>query len=123
MVLPVAPLIRGAVDDAVCGRPLAVASRRFHRGLAAVLQDGCRALRQDTGLTTVALSGGVFQNAFLAGELAARLERDGFRVLRHRRVPPGDGGIALGQAVVAAEALRRWEGALIADKPSGNEKG
>jgi hydrogenase maturation protein HypF len=123
IVLPVAPLIRGAVDDAIHGRPIALASRRFHRGLASLLLAGCRALRRHTGLTTVALSGGVFQNAFLAGDLGARLERDGFRVLRHRRVPPGDGGIALGQAVVAAEALKRRDGRSPAEKPPDIEKG
>jgi hydrogenase maturation protein HypF len=53
-------------------------------------------------LSTVALSGGVFQNLLLLSETVARLEGRGFRVLTHRQVPANDGGISLGQAVIAA---------------------
>ena len=55
-----------------------------------------------SGLDAVVLSGGVFMNALLTGEVLERLEADGFRVYRHRRVPPNDGGISLGQLAVAA---------------------
>ncbi len=62
----------------------------------------CVLLRDRSGLGTVALSGGVFQNLLLLEAAVDRLEGLGFRVLTHSRVPPNDGGISLGQAVVAA---------------------
>ena len=58
-----------------------------------------------TGLECCALTGGVFQNALLADLVSAELERNGFEVLRHREVPPNDGGIALGQALAAMYML------------------
>ncbi|MDQ3973583.1 MAG: hypothetical protein M3276_04490, partial [Actinomycetota bacterium] len=74
---------------------------RFHNGLAGAIVDVCTLLRQASGLDTVALSGGVFQNLLLLGRTAASLRERGFRVLSHSRVPPNDGGISLGQAAVA----------------------
>ena len=65
----------------------------------------CELLRERTGLTTVALSGGVFQNLLLVSTVVKLLEAAGFSVLTHSRVPCNDGGISLGQAVVAAA---RW---------------
>jgi hydrogenase maturation protein HypF len=70
-------------------------------GIAAV---GGR-IRQATGLGDVVLSGGVFLNALLTHEATARLTRDGFRVYRHRLVPPNDGGLSLGQLAIAAASL------------------
>ena len=60
-----------------------------------------KALRLETGISTAALSGGVMQNAFLLSGLLNSLEKEGFIVLIHRQVPPNDGGISLGQAVMA----------------------
>ena len=74
---------------------------RFHNGVAALIEDGCVLARERHGLDTVALSGGVFQNVIVAERAAARLAARGFRVLVHSRVPCNDGGISLGQAVVA----------------------
>ena len=82
---------------------------RFHRGLAAGVVAACRAVRAERGLTTVACSGGVFQNALLLGLVVDGLEADGFRVLLHSRVPPNDGGISLGQAACAGARDRRAE--------------
>jgi hydrogenase maturation protein HypF len=70
--------------------------------VAAMIAEACGLLRERSGLATVALSGGVFQNLLLLGTVADLLEARGFRVLTHSRVPPNDGGISLGQAVVAA---------------------
>jgi hydrogenase maturation protein HypF len=67
---------------------------------------GCELLRESSGLGTVALSGGVFQNLLLLGTVVSLLEARGFQVLTHSRVPPNDGGISLGQAVVAAARSR-----------------
>ena len=75
-------------------------------GLAAATVAACRSLREATGLGTVALSGGVFQNLLLLERTVAGLEQAGFRALVHSRVPPNDGGISLGQAAVAAARAR-----------------
>ena len=97
-----ADLIRAAVADLAARVPREVIAARFHHGLAALVEDGCVLLRERHGLSTVALSGGVFQNHLLLGSVVARLEARGFTVLTHSRVPCNDGGISLGQAVVAA---------------------
>ncbi|MGW5159755.1 carbamoyltransferase HypF [Nonomuraea wenchangensis] len=97
-----ADLVRAAARDLESGRPTPVIAGRFHNGVADAVARACAALRDVTGLTAVALSGGVFQNVLLTGRTVRRLRAAGFRVLTHRRVPPGDGGLSLGQAVVAA---------------------
>jgi len=74
---------------------------RFHNALADVVLAVCTRLRDEQGLSTVALSGGVFQNARLLASCLQRLDGAGFEVLTHRQVPPNDGGISLGQAAVA----------------------
>ncbi len=97
-----ADLIAAAVDDLALGVPAERIAARFHNGVAALIEDGCVLLREEYGLSTVALSGGVFQNLLLLDRTVNRLESAGFRVLLHSRVPCNDGGISLGQAVVAA---------------------
>jgi hydrogenase maturation protein HypF len=97
-----ADLIGAAVEDLAAGVPREIIAARFHNGLAALIEDGCLLLREQHGLSTVALSGGVFQNLLLLGRTVAGLEAHGFTVLTHSRVPCNDGGISLGQAVVAA---------------------
>ncbi len=62
----------------------------------------CGVLRVRTGLEVVVLSGGVFLNALLSAETEERLRAEGFRVHAHRQVPPGDGGLCLGQLAIAA---------------------
>jgi hydrogenase maturation protein HypF len=78
---------------------------RFHAALADMIAAGCRRMREDSGIGTAALSGGVFQNRLLTRLTAERLRADGFRVLLHSLVPPNDGGIALGQALAALYKL------------------
>jgi hydrogenase maturation protein HypF len=95
-------LVRAAADDLAGGAEAGVIAARFHHGVAQLIEDGCRAVRDRTGLGTVALSGGVFQNLLLLSETVTRLEGRGFRVLTHAQVPCNDGGISLGQAVIAA---------------------
>jgi hydrogenase maturation protein HypF len=97
-------LVQAVVRDLLADVNPALIAARFHNGVAEAILHGCRAVRQRSGLTTVALSGGVFQNVLLLGRAIDRLEADGFRVLRHRQVPPNDGGISLGQAVLASHA-------------------
>jgi hydrogenase maturation protein HypF len=95
-------LIAAVAGDLAAGTQRPVIAARFHHGVASLIGAGCELARERSGLTAVALSGGVFQNAFLLEETVTRLEAAGFRVLVHSRVPCNDGGISLGQAVVAA---------------------
>jgi hydrogenase maturation protein HypF len=95
-------LLRALLDDLTSGVPVPLIAARFHHGVAALIEAGCLRLRESHGLSTVALSGGVFQNVFLLDAAVTRLEARGFRVLLHARVPCNDGGISLGQAMVAA---------------------
>ncbi|MEU6091491.1 carbamoyltransferase HypF [Streptomyces sp. NPDC047085] len=100
------PLLRALLADQRRGTPAPLLAARFHRGVARAVAEICRRARAATDLTVVALSGGVFANALLEEESAALLAADGFTVLRHREVPPNDGGLALGQLMVAAHEPR-----------------
>ncbi len=100
-------LVRSVAEDVIAGVAPAVIAARFHNGVAGLITACCLMLRERHGLTTVALSGGVFQNLLLARAAVGRLESQGFSVLVHSRVPCNDGGISLGQAVVAAASGRR----------------
>jgi hydrogenase maturation protein HypF len=100
-------LLRGVVDDLAAGIAPEVIAARFHHGVAALIEAGCLLTRERSGLGTVALSGGVFQNQLLLRGAVSRLEARGFRVLVHSRIPCNDGGISLGQAVVAGARDRR----------------
>jgi hydrogenase maturation protein HypF len=82
-------------------------SRRFHNGLVDVFARLACLLRARTGLNRVCLSGGTFQNVYLLEHLCARLGTNGFEVFTHAEVPAGDGGLSLGQALVAAHRLKR----------------
>ena len=73
--------------------------------------DVCERLRRETGLQQVALSGGVWQNMVLLEWTVERLRAQGFEVLLHRQVPANDGGLALGQVAIAAQALQVAAGA------------
>jgi hydrogenase maturation protein HypF len=66
-----------------------------------MIEEACTQIRRKTGVAQVVLSGGVFQNCLLTEMTLTCLGRSGFKVLTHSLVPPNDGGIALGQAVVA----------------------
>jgi hydrogenase maturation protein HypF len=97
-----ADLIRSAVADLTAGVSPGIIAARFHNGVVDAIVRACVALRAESGLSAVALSGGVFQNLLLLERTVARLTGSGFEVLTHSRVPPNDGGISLGQAAVAA---------------------
>ncbi|MHC5057537.1 MAG: Kae1-like domain-containing protein, partial [Planctomycetota bacterium] len=95
-------LFAGVADDTARGVDVAKVAARFHNGFANALARACDLVRDETGIATVALSGGVFQNALLLTGLRSRLERGGLEVLTHSHVPTNDGGIAFGQTAVAA---------------------
>jgi hydrogenase maturation protein HypF len=104
LLLDPAPVLAAVLADLREGAPAPLIAARFHAGLALAVRRTCAALRERTGLGTVALSGGVFANALLTSSCCEGLRQDGFTVLRHRKVPPNDGGLALGQLVIAARA-------------------
>jgi len=95
-------LVRGVVEDLLAGVDAARIAGRFHASLADVLVRTCRRLRERSGLDRVALSGGVFQNLRILRSAIDGLGRAGFEVYTHHQVPPNDGGLALGQAAIAA---------------------
>jgi hydrogenase maturation protein HypF len=97
-----APIIRGVVQDVQNGVSVAKISTKFHRTLIALFTEVCAAVRQNAELNRVVLSGGCFQNAILLSGLIRELESRKFEVFSHRQAPCNDGGIALGQALVAA---------------------
>jgi hydrogenase maturation protein HypF len=102
VVADAAPVVRGVVADLRRGVPAAVIGARFHAGVATLVVDLAATCRTATGIGTVALSGGVFANAMLLSMARKRLRDIGFTVLCHRHVPPNDGGLALGQVIVAS---------------------
>lgn len=97
-----APVLASVVADVRAGTPPPLIAARFHSGVAGLVVDLCLLARERYGLETAALTGGVFANTLLSSACARRLRGHGFTVLRHHRVPPNDGGLALGQLMVAA---------------------
>ena len=97
-----APVLRAIVADQRAGLDAGVMAAGFHGAVARAVGDAVSPVRDRTGIEVVALSGGVFQNTLLLGLARRELAARGFIVLTHRQVPPNDGGLALGQAAVAA---------------------
>lgn len=104
-IVDAAPLIRQIAADMMSGRSAGWIAVHFHGALAHMIVQVASEVRERTGLGRVALSGGVFQNVALLGAAVGELRRARFAVLVHQRVPPNDGGLALGQAVIAAREL------------------
>ena len=100
--IQVHPIIRGVVKDIENNLPVSDISAKFHTTLVRLFSELCAILRKETDLNRVVLSGGVFQNATLLAGLRNALKDKGFQVFTHSLVPTNDGGISLGQAVVAA---------------------
>ncbi|HLG61932.1 MAG TPA: carbamoyltransferase HypF [Ktedonosporobacter sp.] len=105
-LLDVRPLIDAVVSDLERGIPAANIARRFHNSIAEMLAMACLEVRAQTGIGSVALSGGVFQNRMLLQRLVDLLEKMGLQVYTNRKVPTNDGGISLGQAAIGARRLR-----------------
>ena len=102
-------LIRDIVHDVERGCAPGSIAARFHHTLSAMIEMVCKRLRDETGIEQVCFSGGTFQNCRLAGGALAMLENSGFQVFMHSQVPPNDGGLSLGQAVIAAAWLESEE--------------
>lgn len=103
IILNPLPMLRALSEDQQAKCSPAPIAGRFHVTLAEMVRDVCLQLRNQTGLGTVVLSGGVFQNCLLTTLTVKHLRQAGFDVLTHSLVPPNDGGLALGQAVVAGQ--------------------
>jgi hydrogenase maturation protein HypF len=99
------PLFAAMLLDIEGGEEMAGMAGRFHAALAESIVDTCARLSLKTGIDRVALSGGVFQNELLTVRVIGGLQAAGLRPFLHRQVPCNDGGISLGQAVVAARRL------------------
>jgi hydrogenase maturation protein HypF len=98
-------MIREIVRDVRKGKTKNVIASRFHNTMAMVIAEVCRRLRESEHLDRVCLSGGTFQNIYLLERAVALLRKLGIEVFLHSVVPPNDGGISLGQAVIANEIL------------------
>lgn len=107
MIVGVQSLIKSVVDDILQGTTAETISARFHNSVAGMTVSVCKRIRQKSGLQHVVLGGGVFQNRFLLNRLVTLLEKDGFQVFIPRQVPGNDGGISLGQAVIANARCRK----------------
>lgn len=102
------PMLQAVVADVRAGLPAGRIAARFHNGVAQAIALVCERARSVYGVDQAVLSGGVFQNVTLLGKVLRRLVGAGLTVWTHHRVPPNDGGLALGQAAVAAA---RWQSA------------
>jgi hydrogenase maturation protein HypF len=100
--LDVSPVVAAVVEDVLAATDPSLVAARFQAAVVDAVVGEVGRLRDETGTATVTLSGGVFLNAFLLEACAADLADVGFRVLRHRRVPASDAGLALGQVAVLA---------------------
>jgi len=100
------PLLEAIISDLRNCVPTGVISQRFHNSLVEVFTHLAMLLRERIGANRVCLSGGTFQNVYLLEHLQSRLHANGFEVFTHSQVPAGDGGLSLGQALVAAHRLR-----------------
>lgn len=104
VVLDWLPLLKGVVAAQVAGRLRCDIAATFHHSLALATAAVCREIRAGSGMERVVLSGGVFQNKLFSEEMVTLLEKDTFTVYTHRLVPPNDGGLALGQAMIAGRS-------------------
>nr|MBC8362530.1 carbamoyltransferase HypF [Candidatus Desulfatibia profunda] len=101
------PIIKGVVQDMLQGVHSSVISGKFHQTLIRMFSELCEVIRKQSGLNRVLLSGGVFQNSLLLTGLIRTLEMNKFKVFSHTQVPTNDGGICLGQALVAAAVANK----------------
>ncbi len=104
--IDVRPMVKSIVSEMQDGEMPGVIAARFHNTLGEIVAEVCRELRERERLNKVCLSGGSFQNMFLLQRTISSLSEYGFEVYLHKKVPPNDGGISLGQAVIANAALK-----------------
>ena len=98
-------MFEALIRDLLCHTSAGIISARFHNGLVEIFGSIATLLRQRTGLNRVCLSGGTFNNRYLTGHLCGELTENAFEVFTQGEVPCGDGGLSLGQAVIAAHRI------------------
>ena len=101
-----AEVFRGICRDLDSGEDVGAIATKFHNTMARIIVDTCLRMRAESGIGTVALSGGVMQNRSLLALAVPALQREGFEVLLHTVVPPNDGGLCVGQAACAMARLK-----------------
>jgi hydrogenase maturation protein HypF len=101
------PMTAQIASEIASGRTPALVSRCFHNSVAHMMEEVCIGIRESSTVDKVCLSGGAFQNFTLLACASERLRRSGFQVFLHSKVPPNDGGLSLGQAVIAAAYLEK----------------
>ncbi|MBV9772002.1 MAG: carbamoyltransferase HypF [Bryobacterales bacterium] len=99
--IDVRPMIEEIVQDVLRAKPIGWIAARFHNTIASIIVEVCLRLRSAEGIDRVCLSGGTFQNVYLVERAVRSLRAHGFVVFLHAKVPPNDGGVSLGQAVIA----------------------
>jgi hydrogenase maturation protein HypF len=107
MILDFRGTIEKIASEILDRKPAEEIAAKFHNTLAAAVIEVCLRIRSSDGLSQVCLSGGTFQNHFLLERTVVQLRLSGFEVFLHSQVPANDGGLSLGQAVIASEILRR----------------
>jgi hydrogenase maturation protein HypF len=100
-------LVKYMIKEKLSGKSPEELAYEFHVILSEQIVDTCKAISSESGIHVCALSGGVFQNRLLLTLCDQKLSRAGFRVLKHSLIPPNDGGIALGQAVIAMAKINQ----------------
>jgi hydrogenase maturation protein HypF len=103
LVVDWAPIVLALIDDVGKNMPIGRISRRFHNTLSEIIVAVARYVEE----RRIVLTGGCFQNQYLTERTVHRLHSEGFRPYWHQRVPPNDGGVALGQAVIAARRIQK----------------
>jgi hydrogenase maturation protein HypF len=107
------PTIASLVREALAKNETGLMAAKFHNTLVSVITEVCLRLRKAESLNQVCLSGGTFQNMYLLERVVPRLRQCGFEVFINSKVPPNDGGISLGQAVIANAVIRRGAEACV----------
>lgn len=105
-IIDVKPMIKEVVEDASKGKAISDIAGAFHNTIADIILAVSKNARRDKSIDRVILTGGCFQNALLLGKAVPRLADNGFHVFTHRVVPPNDGGICIGQALIASSMAK-----------------
>ncbi|MCX6344446.1 MAG: carbamoyltransferase HypF [Armatimonadetes bacterium] len=106
LVLNAIPTFKAAVEERLAGIAPATIAAKCHNSVIEMLACACEKLREREGINLIALSGGVFQNAIIHSGLKDKLQTMGFEVLIHKKMPPNDACISLGQVAIAAAILK-----------------